>query len=78
MREYVCARCGKIVASTCYRRFCSKECSEAYRKNLYGWGTNSGEPCLYNQGVNCGIHQCESCGWNPEVEARRKEAFAIG
>lgn len=29
-------------------------------------------PCSHNEGVYCShTADCENCGWNPEVEARR-------
>lgn len=28
--------------------------------------------CMNNTGVFCDEHNCERCGWNPEVEAARK------
>lgn len=28
--------------------------------------------CEYNQGVWCSSPDCSRCGWNPEVEERRK------
>lgn len=30
--------------------------------------TNS---CCFNKGVDCGNHECDDCGWNPEVNAKR-------
>lgn len=30
--------------------------------------------CIYNTSIDCFIHtKCETCGWNPEVEAKRKQ-----
>ena len=31
--------------------------------------------CIYNHGVTCFPQNraCEKCGWNPEVEKKRKE-----
>lgn len=31
--------------------------------------------CAYNNGVVCGYNLCADCGWNPEVEAKRKAAL---
>jgi hypothetical protein len=31
--------------------------------------------CKYNDEVNCDTMNCENCGWNPEVERRRKESL---
>lgn len=35
--------------------------------------------CAYNDGVLCPPvgRRCESCGWNPEEQARRKEARTL-
>ncbi len=76
MKEYVCARCGKKIVSNQYRRFCSVACSNAYRRTINGWGKTAGEACQFNQGVCCEVKHCTGCGWNPKVEARRKEALA--
>ena len=32
-------------------------------------------PCIHNDGVVCDVHNCETCGWNPDVEKKRKEAI---
>lgn len=41
-----------------------------------GKGKNLILPCRYNIGVNCEAQKnCLVCGWNPSVEARRKEAL---
>lgn len=33
-------------------------------------------PCPYNEWVDC-MHtaDCENCGWNPDVEAKRTQAI---
>ena len=31
--------------------------------------------CIYREGVECSVHKCEHCGWNPEVEIIRKQAI---
>lgn len=30
--------------------------------------------CPYNREVDCSDCHCERCGWNPDVDAKRKEA----
>lgn len=40
---------------------------------------NKVEDCKYNVGVGCGERLgCESCGWNPEVIAKRKNGLRRG
>ena len=29
--------------------------------------------CCFNEGVDCGKHKCDNCGWNPDVYAVRIE-----
>lgn len=75
MREFNCVVCGKktIDKTTLGNgKCCSKECRLVYARAKLGHGDI---PCKFNEGVLCGVQQCENCGWNPEVEARRKEAI---
>jgi len=33
-------------------------------------------PCPHNEGVMCAhTADCENCGWNPDVEARRTQSI---
>lgn len=32
----------------------------------------SSDICKYNNGVLCEERNCEDCGWNPQIEKRRK------
>ena len=68
-----CPVCKKVatIDSNC-GIYCSAECREAARSAKYGWGEIR---CKFNDYVNCGVHQCDNCGWNPEVEQKRKEAI---
>lgn len=29
-------------------------------------------PCPHNHEVQCEVHKCTTCGWNPEVSALRR------
>lgn len=39
---------------------------------------NNLEPCPLNDGVVCGEHCCERCGWNPVVSEERVRKFLEG
>ena len=68
-----CPVCGKraTIDSNC-GIYCSPECRNAARSAKYGWGEIR---CKFNDYVNCGVQECEKCGWNPEVEQKRKGAI---
>lgn len=36
-----------------------------------------GYSCIHNEGVGCHVtkHNCETCGWNPEVAQKRLEEY---
>ena len=73
-RYYKCAFCGKRGLDQSpkkNRRFCSIECSTAYYNRL----RFSNESCKFNNGVACGDHKCQNCGWNPAVALKRTEAM---
>lgn len=53
-------------------RYCSIECRYEARCAQYGWGKRY---CKFNEHVNCAVQECDKCGWNPEVEQKRKEAI---
>lgn len=78
-REFNCIQCGKPAVdrgSTQTAKCCSRKC---YRKYWYLNKATVQEvefPCKYNEGVSCTNHKCNTCGWNPEVEKIRKEAYA--
>lgn len=48
----------------------TKEQRDLVRK-LYADVVLYGIRCQYRKGVECGIRNCETCGWSPEVEERR-------
>lgn len=82
VREMTCVRCGaKIIdrSTNHNRKFCSEYCAQAQYRINHGAGVRIMTPsCTYNSHVRCFEHKCGSCGWNPKVEQRRKEALAYG
>lgn len=48
----------------------TKEQRDLVRK-LYADVVLYGTRCQYRKDVECGIRNCEKCGWNPDEEARR-------
>lgn len=78
-REIICIVCGKkIVDRRIYRnrKYCSETCAyHGYRK-MHGIGREITTPsCIHNQAIACESHRCSRCGWNPEVEQKRKAAM---
>ena len=81
-REFNCVVCGAkaIDRSPAQKRmYCSEQCAfHKFRRN-HGIGVGIKTPsCIYNKEVHCEIHKCGTCGWNPKVEQRRKEALSYG
>lgn len=33
--------------------------------------------CCFNEMVDCSVHKCGKCGWNPEIVAKRVENWEI-
>ena len=81
-RETNCVFCGaKIIdrSTNHTRRFCNEYCAQAYYRRNHGVGVRVKTPsCIHNKEIRCVEHKCGSCGWNPKVEQKRKEAFAYG
>ena len=78
-REFTCVVCGAkaIDRSPQHRaKYCSKRCSNKNRDKIYCEVVRAVPACKYNEGVDCTRQSCHNCGWNPEVEKIRKEAFA--
>lgn len=69
--EFTCVVCGKkgIDYSGGSKKYCSDICVRKGRKN------GKGDPCPYNEGVECGIKNCAACGWNPTVSQDRLNKF---
>ena len=78
-KEFTCVICGKKAldkSTTQSRMYCSQKCaSVAYERNRK---TRRKACCIHNSEVQCFGHKCSSCGWNPKVETRRKEALGYG
>ena len=81
-REYICHICGaKGIdrSNTNSRKFCSAYCQQVDYRRRHGIGVSFATPsCIHNSEVICVKHKCSTCGWNPKVEQRRKEALAYG
>ena len=78
-REIICYNCGEVTIDRTRNargRFCSKKCCQQYSNRHKASKLNKNMLCLYNDYVVCGVHNCQSCGWNPTVETERKEALA--
>lgn len=78
MRYFKCAYCGKHgedKSANRSKRFCCKECSDAYwrRKRGAGLAKEDRRFCKFNEGVECYDHKCRTCGWNPKVQRKRLE-----
>ena len=65
--EFTCVVCGKkgIDYSGGSKKYCSPICASKGRRH------GKGDPCPYNEGVECGIKNCAACGWNPTVSQDR-------
>ena len=69
MKEFTCIVCGKKgfdSSLTKNKKYCSRACFDKSRRMKE-------IPCEYNEGVFCITRNCDTCGWNPEVEKKRKE-----
>ena len=70
---FVCKHCGAEFEGNkgeTHRIFCSNKCYLAFKK------ANKGGICDYNTAVTCNDRcACSKCGWNPKVEAKRKETY---
>lgn len=78
MKEFICEYCGKKAISTArggkQQKYCSNECRVLGIKRRGGW---CGDACPHNPEVLCTDPDCDKCGWNPEVEKKRKEALEV-
>ena len=81
-REFTCLNCGAKGIDTSKsqsRKFCDYVCKQAYYRKQHGVGDNTvAHLCMYNMNVRCFAHKCRTCGWNPKVEQKRKEALGYG
>lgn len=82
MRKFTCLNCGaKGIdnSKSGNRKFCDPNCTQAYYRRQHGVGVEiKTPPCTYNKEIRCNEHKCGSCGWNPKVEKKRKEALGYG
>jgi hypothetical protein len=82
MREFTCIYCGaKGIdnSRTKTKKFCDCNCQQAYYRRQHGVGVGIKAPaCIHNREVRCFVHMCGTCGWNPKVEKKRKEALGYG
>ena len=81
-REFKCLYCGAKgidKSKTKNRMYCDYNCQHAYYRKKRGVGVNTKTTsCIHNKEIRCLEHKCGSCGWNPKVELRRKEAMGYG
>ena len=81
-RELTCIVCGEKAVDRSRaqnRMYCSKQCRMIhFRQNLGAKLGLNAPSCVHNNGVLCEDHKCGNCGWNPEVEQKRKEDLAYG
>lgn len=67
---FKCKQCGKEFdgqPGEFNRVFCSGKCYHDFRRKQKQF------TCPHNEGVVCSLKRCYTCGWNPDVEKRRKE-----
>lgn len=75
-RYFNCECCGEQGidrSSRQNKRFCSTTCAnKVYRREHgIGVGVDDKPHCKFNEGVECYVSNCASCGWNPAVAQRR-------
>ena len=82
-REFTCLNCGaKVIdmSRTKNKKFCDMHCNQAYyyKKKQGELDKVPTNPCIHNIAVICDLQKCGTCGWNPKVEKKRKEALGCG
>ena len=78
-REIICYNCGEVSIDrtrNAIGKFCSKKCCKQYYNRHKVRNKKLKNCCIYNESVVCVKHDCQSCGWNPQVETERKAALA--
>lgn len=79
----VCPLCGEQFTKTRSDKvYCSKACtyvacSRASRAKKRKEINELGTDCPHNEGLVCYKRTCGSCGWNPVVEAKRREKLGL-
>ena len=80
----VCVVCGAEFEMTRpHKTHCSRRCTMIERNRKARAKAKAkaklvGVYCLYNEDIICYERKCDSCGWNPVVAQRRKEAMGNG
>ncbi len=78
-REFTCVVCGTKATDRSHsqnRMYCSVQCRDIGFRRNHGVGVSIKTPsCVHNKEIACQIHKCSTCGWNPEVEQKRKAAL---
>jgi endogenous inhibitor of DNA gyrase (YacG/DUF329 family) len=86
--DWTCPLCGDVIriyasqAET--RRFCSRRCygisqrstteeKKDYDDSISWFREHRRYVCPYQENVGCDVRHCSTCGWNPEVKAKRDE-----
>ena len=81
-REFNCVVCGaKAIDRSPAQKglYCSQRCNMMHFRRDRGVGVEIKTPsCIHNKEVRCFEHKCGTCGWNPKVEMKRKEAMGYG
>lgn len=79
-REYNCVECGKKTVDKSLRgngMYCSPTCNKRAYLRRKGVLQSVVILCQYNEGVACDSKNCDGCGWNPDVEKKRKELLMV-
>ena len=81
-REFTCVVCGEKaidMSRTRSKMVCSERCAYLRHRKIHGLGKGIVTPsCIHNDEIRCLQRKCGSCGWNPEVERKRKAALTCG
>lgn len=82
-REFTCLYCGAKgidMSRTKSKKFCNEHCLQSYhyKKKKGKLDAVPTRPCIHNREVQCNLKMCGTCGWNPKVEKKRKEALGYG
>ena len=78
-RYIICYNCGEVSIDRTRNargKFCSQKCCKQYTNRRIRKAKKLENLCIYNGSVVCVKHDCQSCGWNPQVETERKAALA--
>lgn len=74
---FTCLFCGKSgETNRREQKYCGTACRQRYRRNVRRPQLEF-TPCPYNAGVDCRGDNCFKCGWNPEVEQKRREKMGV-